>query len=598
MNAQNPPDSKYLTDLKWQHKDPFQIESHMIRNGGYVTVGGKRYGNGLAYHYRMAITALWPDFYWHHWSIALISSYAEEVATGVMGPASSGKTYCSAAFALCTYWVWRTGTSIIMSTTTREGLQLRVWGATKKLFNKAKKRRPYLWGRIIESRYMLCAPDPDEEIEDAAADFRDGIIGVACKVGGEFVGISNYVGLKNSRVILIADEASLMERGFFDSISNLKKNPSFKCIIMGNPKDRGDCLGLACEPLPENGGWDGLNQEEKTMCWRTRMGGIAWQLCGTDSPNSHLQPGQALYEGIITPKQIQEDLEYYGRDSLQFTMMNLGIMPKDGGVRRVITAQFCRANSAYEDPVWEGSTPLKDIIALDAAYSGVGGDRCAFYHMKMGILVTGEQALAQYHKDIVPVKQGKNEESPENQIARWVMAYAVLNGIPPEQFGFDSTGRGSLASALARIWSPQVHAIEFGGLPSSERRVRADSPQMESEAYGKKVTALWWASRLTIESKQFRGITDDVVTDGSVREWVITKSGKVDVEPKEKTKERMGRSPDLWDSLATAIEVARLNGFTIAAGKAVGVVTKKTRNWLDDARKKREELRRSYSLET
>lgn len=596
MNAQTREDSKYLTHLNWETKDRFKIESKMIRSGGYITVDGVRYGNGVAYHYKEAIRALWPSFFWHHWSDKLITSFAEETSVGVMGPASSGKTYCSAAFALCTYWVWRTGTSIIMSTTTREGLQLRVWGATKKLFNQAKKTRPWLWGRIIEAKYILTAPDPDDQIQDAAEDFRDGIIGVACKVGGEFVGISNYVGLKNKRVILVADEASLMERGFFDSISNLRKNPVFKAIIMGNPKDRGDCLGLACEPRLEDGGWEGLNQTEDTMSWRTRMGGVSWQLCGTDSPNFHLEPGQPVYEGIITPQQIAEDLAYYGRDSMQFTMMNLGIMPKDGGSRRIITSTLCRTGLAYEEPVWEGDG-IKHILALDAAYSGVGGDRCALIHFHLGKVVTGETVLFPFFKTIVPVKTGKNEETPEVQIACWVRDYATPYGIQPDHFGFDSTGRGSLANAFSRHWSPLVNAVEFGGLPSETRKVRTDSEQTEREAYGKKVTALWWASRLLIESKQMRGLTDELVADGSSREWGVTKSGKVDVEPKHKTKERMGRSPDFWDALTVGIEVARMHGLSILAGSGTGVRVKRKIDWIDKAKTRRFELLKSQSLE-
>ena len=31
----------------------------------------------------------------------------------------------------------------------------------------------------------------------------------------------------------------------------------------------------------------------------------------------------------------------------------------------------------------------------------------------------------------------------------------------PENFGFDSTGRGSLAIAFAQIWSPDVVPVEF-----------------------------------------------------------------------------------------------------------------------------------------
>ena len=50
-----------------------------------------------------------------------------------------------------------------------------------------------------------------------------------------------------------------------------------------------------------------------------------------------------------------------------------------------------------------------------------------------------------------------------------------------------------------------------------------------------------------------------------MREWVNLPGGKIDVEKKEDTIKRMGRSPDLFDALACGIEVARRNGFNIGA---------------------------------
>lgn len=588
MNALNKPEGNYLS-LKWQNRDPFFIEASMVRRGGYIQHAGQRHGHGIAYHYIQLIKALWPWFEWHKWSNLLITSYAENGDTGVMGPASSGKTFCSAAFALATFYVWPQGTSIIISTTTREALQLRIWGAIKELNHKARERRPYLPGRIIESRYMLTGADDDAENKD----FRDGIIGVACRVGGQFVGISNYVGLKNERVMLIADEASLMERTFLDAIANLRKNPVFKSIIMGNPKDRTDALGVACDP---KGGWDSHSQDEKTSSWKTRWGGIAIQLCGTDSPNYDYPRGLNPYRGLIRPEDIERDLEYYGRDSLQFSMMNLGIMPRDGGVRRVITRSLCESNMAMDEAIWADNSQLVDYLGLDAAYSGAGGDRCALTHIRLGPTVSMGVCVALVGKILVPVKAGVGESQAEEQIAEFCRLYAIQHNIPPSRFGLDSTGRGTLVSALARTWSNSVHTVEFGGHPSTERVVRIGSTQTEAEAYGKMVTALWFASRLLIESKQMRQLSLEYVEDGSFREWGVTKSGKIDVEPKEKTKIRMGRSPDLWDSLVVAIEVARRNGFQIAAGKSWTPQKRGLPVWLSKMRDRNRKLENDHSL--
>jgi hypothetical protein len=50
-----------------------------------------------------------------------------------------------------------------------------------------------------------------------------------------------------------------------------------------------------------------------------------------------------------------------------------------------------------------------------------------------------------------------------------------------------------------------------------------------------------------------------------MREWIKLPGGRIDVEKKEDTIKRMGRSPDLFDGLACGIEVARRNGFNIGA---------------------------------
>ena len=577
----------YLTDVEWSTNDRFVIEADMVRRGGKI---GK-HGNGVVYHFKKAITALWPHFAWHNWSDLLIESFATHSEVGVMGPASSGKTYVSAAYALATAFIWPKNTSIIMSSTTRSGLQLRVWGSIKELFAKAKERRDWLPGKILESQFLL-SMDSGEDVRD----FRDGIIGVACKVGGTWVGLSNYVGIKNERVLLIADEASLMGRGFLDSVSNLRKNPFFQLIALGNPKDRNDALGVVCEPASEVGGWDGIGYAEKTRTWPTRArSGIGIQLCGYDSPNFKYPAGLNPYKYLITPEQINHDLAYYGKDSLQFSMMNLGCMPRDGGSRRVITMQLCEQCSAFSDVVWNQSSKLIRVVGVDAAYSGVGGDRCVLTDLTFGKDVNGNTVLAFTEPQVIIPVNPKSNVSPEDQIALFIKAYCEGRSIKPSNFGLDSTGRGTLVSALARLWSPEIIPVEFGGKPT-DRLVRLGEQKTERDSYGKMVTALWWASRLVIESKQMRSLSRECAEEGASREWTINKDGKVDVEPKDKTKERMGRSPDLYDSFVVAVEIARRCGFFIASVESSHTVMSTTPEWLKRLANKTTAMKRRHEL--
>lgn len=572
----------------------------MIRNGGRIRLpDGTVVGEGISHHYKAAISALWPSFDWNRWSHLLIGSYAENNEVAVMGPASSGKSFCGAAYALATFFIWPRGTSIMMSSTTKDMLELRVWGEVKKLFNDARRRREFLPGRMLQSRTMLTGVDDDDE----AQDFRDGIIGVACRVGGVWVGISNYVGVKNDRMLLIADEASLMGRGFLDSLSNLRKGAKqrFQFICMGNPKDPTDALGAAAEPHQSIGGWAGYSGEAKTQTWQTRSGGVAIQLCGYDSPNYDHPRGKNPHPGIIKPEDIEKDLAYYGESSLQFSMMNLGIMPRDGSSRRVLTMQLAEQRHAFDDVTWQGQ--LTHVVGLDAAYKGVGGDRAPLVHLAFGKDINGKMILSYMAPPIVVPIDQSSPETPEDQLATFMRDYCVKNGIPPQNAGIDSTGRGTLVSALAKLWSPEIVAVEFGGRPM-DRKIREGDPKLESEAYGKMVSALWFASYYVVESGQLRNAHRESVEEACIREWGVsnkTSSNKrdpvVDVEPKEKTKQRMGRSPDLWDGFVVAVEVARRRGFYIEAGGAgITVSTRKMPEWIVTRAKKAAEIRRSHTL--
>lgn len=545
---------------------------------------------GLAHHVIAFQKCAWPGKQWHRWNEKLIiPELCNSRFLGIAGPASSGKTHECADYVLTMYWTHPECTTILCSTTTRDMLEMRIWGQIKKRLKEARQRLHWLPGNLVESKQMIVTEEKDDDGE--GRDFRNGIKGVACKKGGTFEGLGDYIGIKNSRVMVVADESQLMEAGFFDATANLDSNPFFQLIAPGNPKDPTDSFGQVCEP---KNGWDSLHQGDKSQSWDTKFrNGRCLRLVGTDSPNLDYPEGIVPFPKLISRRFIRDTAETYGTEHWKYRMMVLAQFPLNAIERRVITRAMCIKFGAFEEAVWADSQ-LTKIFALDAAYRGVGGDRCVGGQLMFGKDRLGKNLISLIGRPLlVPIKEGIGE-LPEDQIALWVRKYCEGEGIEPHHVFFDGTGRSSLTSALARLWSPQVIPIEFGG-SASNRPDPMDPKKICSESYGKFVTELWFSVRACIESEQFRGITDDIVHEGQLRAWDISRNNKTDVEPKDETKKRLGRSPDLFDMLVCGVEGARRLGFQIQKiGAALS--NRKPNNILKQLQERYRELQKSKEL--
>jgi hypothetical protein len=541
-----------------------QVERACIRKGGTWVDKGKTCGNGLFHHYHALQKIIWPWKAWHRWNLLGLENLVNNWGTGFLGPASSGKTHEVAAYILSDYWCFPENTTSLVSSTTLGMLELRIWGEIKKLYGDGKTRHPSLPGHLNESKHRITtAPAKQGNIgtkKESVRDFRNGIQGIACNKGGSYVGLSNYAGIKNTRVRIAGDEAQFMPKSFIDTFNNLSHTPrDFKAIVMGNPKDPTDALGIFCEP---KGGWDTMDRTEKTKTWDAKMLNVrVVQLVGTDSPNYDFPDGQEKYPYLIKRSKINEHRIFYGPNSIQFAMMDLGMMPITGVGNRVITVRMCDEHRAKDTAIFEGA--VTKVIGLDAAYGGVGGDRCVAIEAWFGNDIAGKQIFAQVGNPIIIPVSFKNADTPENQITKFIQGHCVPRGIDPANVFFDSTGRGTLGTAFGRLWSTDVNPVEFGGR-ASDRPVSSVDRRPCSEAYGKFVTELWYQVRTAIEANQIRGMTADVIEEGSMREYMMIDGKRIDVEPKKLTKERMGSSPDLFDAWVVAFEGARRRGFVIA----------------------------------
>lgn len=382
---------------------------------------------------------------------------------------------------------------------------------------------------------------------------------------------NSYAGVKptkDGRLGHAGDEVSFMQRSFLDAYSNWYGKEHFKGLLTGNPTDLDDPLCTAAEPLE---GWENWVDTGKTQEWKSKFYGahvVAFD--GRDSPNFDFPGPKPKFSYMIGPKKIEAVKATEGEDSPLFWMQCIG-KPRPGAeALKVITQKICQQNRAFEDVIWQGTT-ITQIAALDAAYGGVGGDRCVLKRIEFGKDIEGKWVIRVHPKVLVPVVQ-RGVDPADRQIARFCKSYCEGFGINPQNFFFD--GRSTLAVAIAQAWSANVNVVDFGGVPtkrpvSLDHFVRDESTGLRrlkrcDEHYSKFVTELWFSVYYVIVSGQMRNLPKEDAEEGCKRIWRMTKGNRIEVETKAEMKVRTNQSPDIFDSLVTAVEGARRLGFQIS----------------------------------
>lgn len=592
--------------LTWSTHDLVKVEMKMIQQGGHWLDANRHWhGKGLLHHYLELRKLIWPERYEHSWTRLMYENFIENSGTILMGCASSQKTSHAAEWILLDYWCFPDNTCALVSTTSLEKLDLAVFGELKMLFQMGKDRHDFLPGHLIESKRVIAT---DDISEDGVRDLRKGIIGRPCYVSGKFVGLGVYAGIKQERFRFLADELQFMPGTFLDCIPNMRSNTGaggLKVIGSGNPRhDPEDQLGIAAEP---EDGWPSVDGISVTTVWPTKM----WKfkcvnLIGLDSPNFHVPEDQPEpYPKLIGREFAKIIAHDYGKDSPEMETQVWGRMRIGLAEKRVITRHLCRTHKAHDQVVWVGSSRTK-IYALDPSYGG--GDRCVGGMIEFGKDIEGKTILFVHPPKIIGLNTNSQMDI-EDQIAQKVYEDLVMLNIDPNNCFYDSFGKGTIGSAFARKFGMNCPLPVDTSSKCTQRPVREDLYIRDEkrrerrlktcyEHYSKAITEFWFSVRYVIEAEQMRGLPMDVMKEGCMRSY-YTVPGPVgeryEVEPKEDMKERLGRSPDLFDWLAIAVEGARQRGFRIAGLANTESVTSNL-DWLKDLRDKQKGISKQWHL--
>jgi len=540
----------------WPTSNPLKIELGMIA-----------LGENLLFHFLEARKYLWPDRYEHRWTRLIYEEIIKNEVTVLMGAGSTGKTSTAAEYILIDYWCHSENTLAIVSTTTIEKLESAIFGEIKMLFKDARKKHAWLDGNLIDHKHCIAT---DDLKEDEVRDLRRGIIGKPCFIGNNWVGLSSTAGVKQERIRYVCDEAQFMQASLVASLPNMFQNPDVKVIPSGNPRhDPDDQLGILAEPI---GGWSSIGEPEKTTVWKLRgFNGVCVNLVGTDSPNFDVPEGKPIpYPRLINRKTIARVEQRWGKNSPEFYAQCKGVMKIGMAHQKVITRELCRQHKAHDEAVWMNETRTK-VYGVDPAYGG--GDRCIGICVEFGLDKDG-QTILKVHTPHNIVIDLTDQRIPEEQIADSVFDHLVAQGIPPGNCFYDSFGKGTIGFAFARKFGTNSPVPVDSGARPTHRPVRHDLYVFDEvkrvrrllrcdEQYGKFITEGWFAVRSAIESEQIRELPEDVMIEGCTREYHTIAGNKIDVETKEDLRERLGRSPDLFDALFLAVEGARQRGFEI-----------------------------------
>jgi hypothetical protein len=375
--------------------------------------------------------------------------------------------------------------------------------------------------------------------------------------------------------VLIIDELQDCSASVInEAIWGFKGAQELYVVGAGNPASIFDPHGKFCEPIK---GW--MSVDEDTPNWKIRVAGIEG-ICirfdsEKDNPNQQaFEKGKGLrYPFLPKPNDVALAKKELGELNPQFWRKFRGFWPPaDADDSTIVSDILLARHGALDRPIWDG-TP-KDIAGVDPSYTE-GGDRFVFTHLKYGKLISGKWAIA-VEKQYVLNRRAGSQEDFQYEMIYQIKDLATKLGIPNQWIGVDASAGGIFWSIGERELLKGWHAVSFAGaasdLPVSAqyamRNEVTGKPQVGKELFHNMASELCFAARYFLECEQLKGITPDLAWEMTQRKYA-RRTRKIIIESKTDMKKRIGKSPDLFDSFAVGLFVARKVFGAMAGSEAI-----------------------------
>ena len=518
-----------------------ELELRLFRERWPVESGGP----GPLGHFKRITQILWPEkgnahFFWHPWAEKMISEACVHKYLGVVGCASSGKTDAFALWAIVNWLCAPQETMVLVTSTSLKDSRKRIWGSITNYFTKCAVPLP---GKLVDSIGIIRTDDGTGHFND-----RQGIALIAGEKKKEREAIGKMIGMKNTRLILIADELPELSDAIYEAaLSNLSANPSFQMVGIGNFASVYDPLGRFVTPKD---GYDSVSPDDTE--WETENG-FCIRFDGLKSPN--ILAGQKLWPKI------------YDGDMLLEHRRTLG--PNTAAFWRMVRSFPCpenAENSIYSEPELVGCTnapvwlePPVRVAGFDPSFTQ-GGDRSVVVLGSYGLTADKTMAVCVDRHVLLREDLSVRDKSRSFQIVDQFAQLCISEGVLPQHAAMDATAAGrAIYDIVCEKWSHKVMPVQFGG-NASEFPVSLNDHRPASEHYFNRVSELWYVGLEFVRSRQLFGLKGDLAREMKARTYQLIKgaTARIRVESKVDMKARIGFSPDIADAFFIMLDLCRV----------------------------------------
>lgn len=580
-----PPNSREKYGAYWpEGMNDITIELACFRQGRTFEEGGL----GKAGHFKEIVNTIWgphndrQHFRWSPWGDRKLDAACAHKYLAVSGCANSEKSDFFAVWAIVNFIAAPTETMVLITSTSLKESRGRIWGRVEDYWLAAQHVcGDALPGKLVSSVGMIRFNDPTGEYKTSD---RCGIHLIAGEKKKEKESIGKMIGLKNQRVLFIADELPELSHAILEAaFSNLAANPEFQLIGIGNPASIYDPHGVLSKPKH---GWASVSVADDE--WETERG-YQIRFDATKSPN--VLAGKTLYPWLPTQAKIDAAMsDTGGEDSAAFWRMWRGFWCPHGATESVVSeADIIKFACDTHRVRWK--TPPVEFSFFDPGFT-TGGDRSIAMFGKFGVDHEDKSVLLYTGYKHVTEDVTKKAEPRNFQIAAKWRDLCLSRGIAAERAAYDNTGAAAFGDIVSSVWSQQVTPINFGGKPSI-LPVSVFDKTPASDKYINRMTEIWCSIKEYMRSSQIRGIDPDLGQELTSRRMKNKKDMglKAQVEPKEIYRSRVGKSPDIADAALGLLDFLR-SKYRFRAAARNEQSTRNTSNWRQWV-KKRDALNRS-----
>jgi hypothetical protein len=538
-------------------------------------------GLGKSEHFWNIVSVLWPatsrkPFIRNPWGERMIEEWCKYNFSSVSGCASSSKTDTAAVWGIVNWLAAPLDTKVLCTSTTLRESRKRIWGSIEDYWSALPDEVRAL-GKLASSFGLIRL----SEASGVKASEKCGIELIPGEKKREKEATGKIIGIKNKRVILIADELPELSPAIMQAaVSNLTANPYCQAIGLGNPASYYDAHGIFSTP---KAGWKSITPND--FEWET-IYGHAVRFDATLSPNV-VNDDDTLFPWLPTKARLEEAKRNMGEDSFGFWRQWRGFFPPEGGEKTVFSdTDIVFFNADRTDVNW--AEPPIPVVGMDPGFTNEGDRTIAYFGLFGEEADTGLSVLHLTGYEVVK-EDMTNKTVPRNfQIAQAYRSLSEKRGVIPKHAACDVSGSPAFGDIVARVWSGDVYRGQFGG-KSTMNRVGEDRA-MAKERYANRATELWFEARNYMESGQIRGVCPDLARELTGRRYTTgATAGSLDatvaIEPKRKMKARSGVSPDIADAFLMLFDLCRSRlGFRAQAGRATA--QRKSESWNNFRKKK------------